>query len=347
MTSIGTRSTFKQIEISGTPLQRGISHGKQMREEIAQALPYYKNIFKLSNAEILQRAKHFRTVIKAFSKDYAQEIEGIAQGAEIEPLWIYALNARTEILALNTQVGPNECTSMCFPETTLLGQTWDWGKPLENLCALMRISRPDGHKILMLSEPGIIGKIGMNNAGLGVCLNILTCNKPLDGLPIHVMLRAILDCSSTAQARKIIASGAAGKASNVIVADATGDCFDLEFSDETTYMAPSFTNNFIHTNHYLGKNINDLSDPFFANSQARLTTAKNHIAQRHSSDIEGMKAVISDRTNTTHPIYRPYIEDENLKNVGTVASFVMDLKTQTMHIRKGNADGREFHCYSV
>ena len=111
-----TSSRFKQIEISGTPSERGLSHGKQMKQEIVQVLPYYKNIFNLPDTEILRRAEHFRTVIGTFSKDYAQEIEGIAQGAEIEPLWIYALNARTEILALNTQVAPNECTSMCFPE---------------------------------------------------------------------------------------------------------------------------------------------------------------------------------------------------------------------------------------
>jgi len=347
MTITNTSDTFKQIEISGNPTQRGNAHGEQMRQEIAQVLPYYKTIFNLPDDEVLQRADHFRSVIKTFSNDYGQEIDAIAQGANQDPLWIYALNARTEILALNTQISPNECTSMCFPKTALLGQTWDWGKPLESLCALMHISRPDGHEILMLSEPGIIGKIGMNNAGLGVCLNILTCNKPLQGLPIHVMLRAILDCTSAKQARQIIASASTGKASNVIIADANEDCFDLEFANEDTFLPQPFSENFIHTNHYLGKDLNDLTDPFFDNSQNRLAAATLAINNSDSLSIETMKTVLSDRSNLTYPIFRQYIEDEKLKNVGTVASFVMDLKSRQLHIRKGNTNGREFHCYSV
>ena len=347
MAITNTTDTFKQIEISGNPTQRGIAHGEQMRQEIAQVLPYYKTIFNLPDDEILKRADHFRTVIKAFSDDYAQEIEGIARGAGQDPLWIYALNARTEVLALNTQIPPNECTSMCFPKQSILGQTWDWGEPLESLCALMAITRPDGHKILMLSEPGIIGKIGMNSAGLGVCLNILTCNKPLQGLPIHVMLRAILDSTSAKQARQTIANASTGKASNVIVADATGQCFDLEFADDDTFLPKPISENFIHTNHYLGKDLNDLTDPFFDNSKNRLAAATHNIAASKNLNVETMKTVLSDRSNPTHPIFRPYIKDKNLKNVGTVASFVMDLKNRQLHLRKGNADGREFHCYSI
>ena len=102
-----------------------------------------------------------RRRVSEYSAGYAEEIEGIAQGAAVDPLDIYALNARSEILALPAQ----ECTALCFPDARLLGQNWDWAQDLEELAVLMRIVRSDGHRILMLTEPGMIGKIGMNSAG--------------------------------------------------------------------------------------------------------------------------------------------------------------------------------------
>jgi isopenicillin-N N-acyltransferase-like protein len=43
---------------------------------------------------------------------------------------------------------------------------------------VQKIIRPDGHQLIQLTEPGILGKIGMNSAGVGVCLNILAAGLP-------------------------------------------------------------------------------------------------------------------------------------------------------------------------
>ena len=40
-----------------------------------------------------------------------------------EPLWLYALNARTEITMLHN---PQECTAIVLPKRGILGQNWDW-----------------------------------------------------------------------------------------------------------------------------------------------------------------------------------------------------------------------------
>ena len=46
-----------------------------------------------------------------------------------------------------------------------------------------------------LTEAGILAKIGLNDAGLGVCLNLLdtTADGGLDGTPIHLLLRQVLE----------------------------------------------------------------------------------------------------------------------------------------------------------
>lgn len=337
--------TFETVEISGAPHTRGVMHGEQLRDKIADALAFYRDIFKLPADVVLEQARYFQDVIGDFSADYADEINGIAEGAGQDPLWIVALNARTEILGLLNQTASNECTSMCFTGPPILGQTWDWGKPLEALCAIMRVTRPDGHVIRMLTEPGIIGKIGMNSAGLGVCLNILTLGQRLDGVPIHVMLRAILDCASADEAATVIDGAAWGKSSNVMVADKSGHCFDREFAGNETLTPGEFNGNLIHTNHYLGKEINAPDNPLFYNSHARMNRALERVSQTTAHTADAMQDILSDRAHELFPIYRPYLPDDSVQEVGTVATIVMDLGAGDMHVRKGSDPANGFTTY--
>ena len=349
---MSTTAYFPKMTLSGSPTEIGLGHGSKLKLQIRAALTYYKSVFNLPDNTIMEHAEHFRKVIAEFSQDYSDEIVAIAKGAQLDPLWIFALNARTEILAINSgfySASPNaafaninECTTMCFTKQSILGQTWDWGKPLEELCALMRIESQDGHVIQMLSEPGIIGKIGMNNAGLGVCLNILSIDAKLDGVPIHIMLRAILDCKSAEQAAQVINSASGGKSSNVIVADAKCNSFDTEFAGDDHLWPKPFNDTYVHTNHYLGAPINDLTEPAFADSQARLSTAIDLVDKCPSPTVENMKQILSDRNNADFPIFSPYVSNDFRQNVGTVATFVMDLAKGEMHIRKGNREDAAF-----
>ena len=90
---------FLHITISGKPDERRYAHGEELSSEIEATIDFYARIFKKSSAEILDLAKHFRSVIHEYNPTYCEEIEGIAAGAKIrESLWIYALNSRSEIL---------------------------------------------------------------------------------------------------------------------------------------------------------------------------------------------------------------------------------------------------------
>ena len=49
-----------------------------------------------------------------------------------------------------------------------------------------------------------------------------------------------------------------------------------------------------------------------------------------------MKIILSDRSDRAYPIWGTYEPDTNLQEVGTVATIIMNLKAQKLHIRKGN-----------
>jgi isopenicillin-N N-acyltransferase-like protein len=327
---------FPEITISGTPNELGFAHGMALSSEIESTIDFYATIFKKSSSEIIDRAKHFRKVILDYNPAFCDEIEGIAAGAKIkEPLWIYALNSRSEILALDATMDANECTALYFQPTALLGQNWDWGRPLEDLAVLMQMKISENHTIQMLTEPGIIGKIGLNSYGIGTCLNILRINQPLNGMPIHIVLRSILESQTLENAKLAIQKSGYGKASNVLCGDPYGNFCDIEFAGDETFMLPSKTPYMVHTNHFLGKPINP-TDASFMNSHTRLQVANEKASKLKQFNIDEMKAILTDRSNSEYPIWRHYKSDNELREVGSVATIIMDLKSRKMHVRRGN-----------
>jgi len=327
---------FPELTISGTPDERGNAHGEALSSEIESTIDFYASIFKKSSVEIFDRAKHFRRVIRDYNPAYCEEIEGIAAGAKIrEPLWIYALNSRSEILALDASVGVNECTALWFQSTALLGQTWDWGRRLEQLAVLLQIRISEDQTIQMLTEPGIIGKIGMNSHGIGTCLNILRINKPLNGVPIHIVLRAVLESKTIEEAKMAIQKSGEGKASNILFGDREGNCYNIEFAGDESFLTQSRAQFMIHTNHYLARPINP-DEGRFCNSYARFRAANDKASSLDNFTIDEMKTILADRSDREHPICCAYEPDADIQEAGTVATIVMDLKADQLHIRKGN-----------
>ena len=343
---ISAMNSFPLINISGNALQRGQQHGEHLKNEICKSIEFYRSIFNLPEEEIFRLAQKFERLIEALNPDYCDEIRGIAEAANIDQAWIFALNSRTEILSY-TQFVSQECTSVYFQENSLLGQTWDWGRALEPLTVLMNIVQENGHIISMITEPGIIGKIGMNSSGIGVCLNILTLGEVLDGLPVHIVLRAILDCQTMDAVNSLLDRHGNGKASNLIVANASGVGFDVEFCGDRLHRLKPENGSLLHTNHYLAENINSPEDEYFASSFARLRTANQFLDPQGSRDLQTLCQLLSDDSDAELPIYRDYRADPSVHELGTVCSIVMDLPAKRMLVRKGKSADSEFLEYQM
>ena len=338
---------FRLIELKGDAKQRGHQHGSALSSEISQAIEFYRSIFRLSDDRIFELAEFFQNKIKQFNVEYFIEMNAIAESAEVDPLWIVALNSRTEILSSHLSISPTECTSVCFVEAGLLGQNWDWASALEPLLVLMRIEREDGHVVRMVTEPGILGKIGMNNQGLGVCLNILMANRALEGIPVHIMLRSLLDCDCYEAAIELIRKESTGKASHILMADSQGNACGIEFNSDEYYQLEPKKQCILHANHYLGASVSNAKDPELQSSYARQQTAQEFLNINSSRDRVTMQNLLSDDSHPTLPIYRYYVEDELIQDAGTVCTIVMDLLEQQIHLRKGKHENSEFVTYQV
>jgi isopenicillin-N N-acyltransferase like protein len=324
---------FPEITLFGNHREIVLQHGNLLRERILKNIEFYKKIWMNSEEEIFDTTEPFKQAIKDGLPKYAEEIKGIAEGAGVSEDWIYALNSRTEVLWVLRKQSTQECTSLYFKQNSILGQNWDWAKQLEDLVVIMRI-KYDDYSILQMTEPGIIWKIGFNSYGLGVCLNILTYDARPHGIPIHVLLRLLLDSSSIRSFLDRVEPFKLGKASNMLIGDGSGNYIDIEFAVDRVFTLDNNQEKAFHTNHYLKEVIN--TDPIEFDSSFARYDRVTEVLDGTEPTVEGMKQLLGDQNNSQLPICRSYIPDEYIDNAGTVCTIIMDLPKRTMHITKGN-----------
>jgi hypothetical protein len=200
----------------------------------------------------------------------------------------------------------------------------------------------------MMTEPGIIGKIGMNSSGLGTALNLLSSDRKTDGVPIHIMLRAFLDCHTLQEVDEKVKRFGLGKASAITVGDSKGDVRHLEFYPLQPQCVPvdPVLGVVYRTNHYLSPSLHHLnssSNPIFANSFYRYQRAGELITQLQRTkttsplDAQDMLKVLTDqREQNTGCIWSSYKFNKRYDfNIGTVCTVVMDLNQKKMTFLKG------------
>lgn len=337
-------SSLPLITLRGSAEQRGVAYGEQAGDRIHTTFDFYFDaIFRnsaLSQEEIQRRADRVKTLIADYAPDYVVELDSMAKAANIESWKVYVLNARTEIL--NAPLA--ECTSVYFQQSRILGQTWDWIKELEDLVVILRYEMDDGHVITTLSEPGMLAKIGMNNAGLGVCLNFLASSNRLDGVPVHIVLRAILECRDINEARRRLDESGRGKSSHFLVAH-DDESFGMEFAEGQCGEITAFKDVLLHTNHCIAPGLNSSMLP---TSAERLLQAQQAVQALGSYQLEDMQGILLDDSQGDVSIQASYHPEKEMGglDVGTCATIIMELSENNFHYKKGPGTSTVFNSLS-
>jgi isopenicillin-N N-acyltransferase-like protein len=173
--------------------------------------------------------------------DLVAEIEGVAAGAGVPVEALLRLQARTELM------GGAECS--LIGEPGVVRQNWDWHPDVVPLVWV--VEQPGGRWFATLTEAGIVAKIGLSSAGLCVGLNFLRCSLDggLDGVPIHVLLRLLLDRTDSVAAAVELLLSTRVRASSCITVGSAEEVVAVELSPggARVIRAPRV----LHTNHFL------------------------------------------------------------------------------------------------
>lgn len=358
---------FPRIIASGTPYEIGVAHGKGAKEQIGVSIENYKAMFwdysNISWDTACRYAKTFISTIEKYDPDYINEIQGIADGSGWNFEEILALNVRSEIVLQGSQVQqvPMEgCTSFVFtPERTvnrhvLLGQNWDWKKAEQAGCIILYIKQKNKPDITMVTEAGIIGKIGYNSAGIGVCLNALSSDMKVAGddpVPLHIALRGVLDSQTLPDAVLAVARMPLSCCAHFMMGSAKGEGISVEVGPgdfDLLYAEDGFL---AHTNHFITPRMDYVKDTLRQKNPdtfmrlGRMRTMVHNLD--HKVGVPDLKEMMKD--HTCYPLSICCHEDEfkpEGKRMSTVFSIIMDLTREEMYFAPGNPCCCEYHLVS-
>lgn len=249
-----TRPEYLEIDDSD-PHRRGVIRGELANDGIHRTIELYDRLFHsfgLDDTTIQGDASAALRSTDRWSPALAAEIEGTASGAGLRSWEIAALNARTEILSQVLGARPGECSVITSVSASTIGaQTWDWHEELSQCWHLQRIrGTPVGS--VGLTEFGILGKIGINDHGIAVMLNILghADDRP-GGVPVHLACaRVLAECSTIDEASWLLrhAPVTTSSAITVLSADAA---VTVELSPHGASVVKPSKGVLAHTNHFL------------------------------------------------------------------------------------------------
>jgi isopenicillin-N N-acyltransferase-like protein len=302
-----------------TPYERGLAFGRAQAQPVANTVALYRRMFEGTNGTSAAAAG------REVNLDAAEqeEIAGIAEGAGQDEFELRAVNARTEILAPE---GPStECSVV--GQGGLLAQNWDWHPDAASSTVVWIVEHEHGW-FATLTEAGILAKIGLNDAGLGVCLNLLgtTADGGLDGTPIHLLLRRTLStCRTVDDAIELLTKATTSASSAVTVATA-GDVASVELNPGGANVIRGSIG--AHTNHFL-------EPP---------RKGEDVVPDESPSTIPRLEVVRSQplldalRSHESHPkgVCRHLDPSEPwVEQTVTVASVVMNLAARRFHVAAG------------
>lgn len=352
---------FPLIDAAGSPFERGRDYGRGAAERIAVSVAIYEEPLArqgLPWSTVRAIAGRYLPRLEAFSADLTEEIRGIAAGCERPVEDIVALNARTELLydkALREgldSLPPDGCTgAIAMPGTTadghmLHGQNWDWLDACKHSAVVVRMTYPDGMRLLTFVEAGILARAGMNSHGIAVTGNFLnTPSRPAEGaVPIPLVRRRVLESATLFGAVGEVLNSPRSFCNNMMISDAAGEAVDLETTPEEAFWELPEQGLLVHSNHFRTQaaraRVKDTGLMASPDSIYRDRRVEAHLRQRAGQVTQGdLQAAFADTYGAPRGVCRsPTPETNERAPTSTVASLIMDTTAGHMWLARAPYD---------
>lgn len=361
-----TNRTLKKVTFSGIGYELGLQHGKTLKKEIGEVIvAWKKNVSSQlgENADtVLKRFfqyAQFDAAIKKWTPDLYEEVRGIAEGADQNLNDVMVLNLLDEFWVYVNDLNNHHCSALGVPARNgnpgYISQNMDLETYTDGFQVLMRLERTDERpEQLILTHPGLIALNGMNETGVGVCVNtIMQLKASSSGLPVAFVIRRIINSTAKGDVLSFVQTVNHASGQNYIIG-VRGEVFDFEASaNKVVRFNPKNKNGTVyHTNHPVvnddikpwfdayNPNLSDELKPVKSNSYLRFQAVEDRISSNLSIDEEMIKASLRSKDNEENPVCRSYRED---KFAFTFASIIMTCSnTPNIQILAGPPDESEY-----
>ena len=350
---------FQEVTLTGTPYERGLQYGTACREQIALSVRSYRDLFMLRKKMTWEQAQRlslgYLPAIRELDEGYVEEMQGIADGAGISFEDVLTINCRTELLHTGITAEAElsqECTAFALmapataEEGVIAGQNWDFSLFQRDAVVIVRIpGEGDRPTLLFFPEAGMIGGKGCNSAGLSLTLNALRTADFGPGLPVHIRMRRILECTTLSDAYEQAVKGQMPAAANLLITHKDGLALNLELDPTGVDILMPEQGVLVHSNHFIGPRMS-LTHPNSTggSTYVRLQRARQLFCGKSGLTVADAKAALRDHkgyptsicAHTSMPL------PLTVAHGGTNFGLVMDLTRGEVWLAPGNPCENEF-----
>jgi predicted choloylglycine hydrolase len=359
-----SKREIREVKLEGSGYELGLQHGKLLKTEIAEIVKKMKK----NTADILQKDadqvlkdffaySQFTDDIKKYTPELYEEVRGIAEGSGQKFNDILVLNLLDEFWVYIDNSSNHHCSGVGVPSvngsTSYIAQNIDIEKYTEGYQILVRLSRTAKRpEQFILTHPGCIGLNGMNETGIGACMNTLMQLKAsTKGLPVAFIVRRIINSTDKNELLNFVQTTPHASGQNYIIG-IRGEVYDFEASaNKVVRFDPKNSNGTVyHTNHpivnddvkswYQKSNPTLAEKPVDSNSYIRLQSVINRVSETNRIDDNLIKETLRSKDDSNNPVCRSV----NSPGGGfTFGSVIMTLTGQPyLQITAGSPDESEY-----
>jgi isopenicillin-N N-acyltransferase-like protein len=227
----------------------------------------------------------------------------------------------------------------------LVGQNWDWLLHAGRTALLLQVTRTDAPSFLTVVEAGLLAKVGVNEAGVGLCTNTLISDGDEGrlGVPYHVLLRAALDSESGEQAAAAVTHVDRASSANYLIVDRAGFAADIESAPLSEgggarRILPT-DGKITHTNHFVSTGLTG-ADVYLRRKPHSLSRLRNVTSSLDSVgatvSVDELKLALADHRDLPASVCQhPDVRVHPQERTATLAGVIMEVDTGTMHVAAG------------
>ncbi len=174
----------------GKPFEVGQQIGSALADEIRQLLQLHSIPDRFSSAEHKSYLERILNNIRQAAPELVEEMEGLAEGAQVPAEHIFMLNCLVELAS-------HQCTVFAFADAAggpLVGKTNDLNPNEISAYAVLVIDIPGQAQLLSATWPGTVwGTMCVNEHGVAIAgASVGTAERNDDGVPSNMAARIVL-----------------------------------------------------------------------------------------------------------------------------------------------------------
>jgi len=345
---------YPEVEVAGSAREMGRQLGEAAADEIRgfteMALESVQKTVRISRQRAMQVATQSLALAQQYDDQIVEELRGIAEvtGVSLEDLML--LQVRNQF----RDEPSGGCTSFSVAaggsqeQRSIVAQNWDNDPQLDPFTMVVT-RRPTGEPAMMcVTQVGLVAYIGLNDAGLGACLNTLPAPSRDVGVPHYFTLRGIYKTESLAAAVEAVERAQRAIPANIMLATPQGPA-NLEVTCDHVYVLQDH-HQLTHTNHCLHPELVGVNTQFpeLIESGPRKQRIDQLFQQANTDPgIREMKHYLADHEGYPKSICRHPNEHPENGFWATVFSVIVDVDACQLHVSRGNPCECDYEIYQL